>query len=98
MKIRPVQRLSVRRMIYTHWGQDLSQKSRLFNRFVWEPMNYEGFQKAFLQCIRPEKCGTDGSCICKCAKRNSGQLPHMYWPAQAAVHAGMKRVINADAG
>ena len=26
-------------------GSRLSQKSRLFNRFVWEPMNYEGFRK-----------------------------------------------------
>ena len=26
-------------------GSRLSGKSRLFNRFVWEPMNYEGFRK-----------------------------------------------------
>ncbi len=26
-------------------GSRLSQKSRLFNRLVWEPMNYEGFRK-----------------------------------------------------
>ena len=26
-------------------GARLSQKSRLFNRLVWEPMNYEGFRK-----------------------------------------------------
>lgn len=26
-------------------GSRISQKSRLFNHFVWEPMNYEGFRK-----------------------------------------------------
>ena len=26
-------------------GSRLSSKSKLFNKFVWEPMNYEGFRK-----------------------------------------------------
>lgn len=26
-------------------GSRISQKSKLFNRFVWEPVNYEGFKK-----------------------------------------------------
>ena len=26
-------------------GSRISQKSRLFNRFVWEPINYEGFRQ-----------------------------------------------------
>ena len=26
-------------------GSRISQKSRLFNRFIWEPLNYEGFRK-----------------------------------------------------
>ena len=79
-------------------GSRLSQKSRLFNRFVWEPMNYEGFRKLSYNASDQKNAELMAAVYCKCAKRNSGQLPHMYWPAQAAVHAGMKRVVNADSG
>ena len=42
---RPVPRSSARRTICIPLVQDFHRKSRLFNRFVWEPMNYEGFRK-----------------------------------------------------
>ena len=96
-QIRPAQKLSVRRMIYTHWGQDLSQKSRLFNRFVWEPMNYEGFRKLSYNAADQKNAELMAAVFANVPKEIPVIATHV-WPAQAAVHAGMKRVINADAG
>ena len=95
-QIRPVPKvIRAQNDLILHWGQDLSQKSRLFNRFVWEPMNYEGFSKADLQCIRPEKCRTDGSRCMRMSQRISRSLPRMCGRRRRRCTPGMKRVVNA---
>ena len=75
-------------------GSRISQKSKLFNAVVWEPMNYEGFrklsynasdQKAAELMVRPFQSLPKDVPFIGCHA----------WPAQAANHAGMQRVVNA---
>ena len=72
----------------------ISQKSKLFNKFFWEPLNSEGFRKITYN-------STD--------QKNSELLAPLYndfpkdipfvathvWPSQGAVHAGLTHVVNA---
>ena len=72
----------------------ISQKSKLFNHFVWEPLNSEGFRKITYN-------STD--------QKNSELLAPLYndlpkdipfvathvWPSQGAIHAGLTHVVNA---
>ena len=72
----------------------ISQKSHLFNHFIWEPLNSEGFRKITYN-------STD--------QKNSELLAPLYndfpkdipfvathvWPSQGAVHAGLTHVVNA---
>ena len=72
----------------------ISQKSKLFNALVWEPLNSEGFRKITYN-------STD--------QKNSELLAPLYhdlpkdvpyvathvWPSQGAVHAGLTHVVNA---
>ena len=72
----------------------ISQKSKLFNHFIWEPLNSEGFRKITYN-------STD--------QKNSELLAPLYndlpkdvpfvathvWPSQGAVHAGLTHVVNA---
>ena len=74
-------------------GSRLSQKSRLFNRFVWEPINSEGFRKLTYNC--------SDQAVSELMTGLYGDLPkdipfaatHV-WPAQAAIHAGLTNVVN----
>jgi hypothetical protein len=36
-------------------GSKISQKSKLFNHFVWEPMNSEGFRKISYNSVDQER-------------------------------------------
>ena len=75
-------------------GSRLSQKSRLFNKLVWEPLNYEGFKKLSYnagdqitsQLMTP---------LFKEIPQDTPFIATHVWPSQAAVHAGLKNVINA---
>ena len=75
-------------------GSRLSQKSKLFNKIVWEPLNYEGFKKL--------SYNAGDQITSQLMTPLFGEIPddipfvatHV-WPSQAAVHAGMKNVINA---
>ena len=75
-------------------GSRLSQKSRVFNKLVWEPLNYEGFKKLSYnagdqitsQLMTP---------LFKEIPLETPFIATHVWPSQAAVHAGMKNVINA---
>ena len=72
----------------------ISQKSKLFNALVWEPLNSEGFRKITYNAAD---------------QRNSELLAPLYrdlpknvpfvathaWPAQGAIHAGLTHVVNA---
>lgn len=75
-------------------GSRISGRSKVFNKAVWEPMNYEGFRK--LSYNASDQMNAE---LMTPVFRN---VPHdipvvatHVWPAQAAVHAGMKYVVNA---
>ncbi len=76
------------------FGSRLSQKSRLFNRFVWEPMNYEGFRKLSYNSMDQKVAELMTSVFQQIPKGLPVIATHV-WPAQAAIHAKMKRVVNA---
>jgi hypothetical protein len=75
-------------------GSKLSQKFKLFNKLVWDPMNCEGFKKITYNAAD---------------QKNSELLKPLYhdlpkdvpyigthvWPSQGAIHAGLTHVVNA---
>ncbi len=75
-------------------GSRISQKSRLFNRFVWEPMNYEGFRKLSYNACDQKNAELMAPVFRNIPKSIPVVATHV-WPAQAAIHAGMKDVVNA---
>lgn len=75
-------------------GSRISGKSKAFNKVVWEPMNYEGFRKL--------SYNASDQMNAELMTPVFGNVPHdiplvatHVWPAQAAIHAGMKYVVNA---
>ncbi|MCI5874162.1 MAG: hypothetical protein PUJ55_14350 [Clostridiales bacterium] len=75
-------------------GSRLSGKSRLFNHFVWEPMNYEGFRKLTYNASDQK----NAELMAPVYRNVPHEIPVVathVWPAQAAIHAGMKHVVNA---
>ncbi len=75
-------------------GSRISQKSRVFNKTVWEPMNYEGFRKLSYNASDQKNAELMAAVFRNIPKELPVIGTHV-WPAQAAVHAGMKKVINA---
>ena len=75
-------------------GSRISQKSRLFNRFVWEPINYEGFRKLSYNASDQKNAELMAPVFRNVPKQIPVIGTHV-WPAQAALHAGMERVVNA---
>ena len=75
-------------------GSRLSQKSRLFNRFFWEPMNYEGFRKLSYNAA-DQKNAELMAPVYKNVPKDIPVVATHVWPAQAALHAGMRYVVNA---
>lgn len=75
-------------------GSRLSAKSRLFNRFIWEPMNYEGFRKLSYNAADQKNAELMATVYGDIPKDIPVVATHV-WPAQAAVHGGMKYVVNA---
>lgn len=74
-------------------GSRLSQKYKLFNKFYWEPLNSEGFRK--LTYNAKDQKMTE--LMADLHKNISKEIPYIathVWPAQAAVHAGFKKVVN----
>ena len=75
-------------------GSRLSQKSRLFNKFIWEPINYTGFKQ--LSYNAPDQKNAElMATVYKNVPKDIPVIGTHVWPAQAAVHAGMKYVVNA---
>lgn len=75
-------------------GSRISQKSRLFNKTVWEPLNYEGFR----QLTYNSGDQKNAELMAPVFRNVPKELPIIgthVWPAQAALHAGMKYVVNA---
>lgn len=72
----------------------ISQKSRLFNKLVWEPLNSEGFKKITYNA-KDQKNSELLVPIFKNIRKDIPYIATHVWPSQAAVHAGMTNVVNA---
>ena len=75
-------------------GSRISQKSRLFNHFVWEPMNSEGFRKITYNAADQNNAELLVPLFHDIPKDVPFVATHV-WPSQGAVHAGLTRVVNA---
>ena len=72
----------------------ISQKSKLFNALVWDPMNSEGFR----QLTYNSKDQRNSELLVPIFKNIDKDIPYIathVWPSQAAIHAGMTHVVNA---
>lgn len=75
-------------------GSRMSQKSKLFNHFVWEPVNYEGFRQMSYNAGDQKNAELMAPVFKNVPKTIPVVATHV-WPAQAALHADMKYVVNA---
>ena len=75
-------------------GSRISQKSKLFNHFVWEPMNSEGFRKITYNATDQKNAELLVPLFHDLPKDIPYAATHV-WPAQGAVHAGLTHVVNA---
>ena len=75
-------------------GSRLSQKVWLFNKLLWEPLNSEGFRKLTYNAA-DQKAAELMVAPYADLPRNIPFVATHAWPAQAAVHAGLTRVVNA---
>ncbi len=72
----------------------ISQKSVLFNKLVWEPMNRDGFKKITYNA----KDQKNSELLVPIFENIPKDIPYIathVWPAQGAVHAGLTHVVNA---
>ena len=72
----------------------ISQKSKLFNKLVWEPLNSEGFKKISYNA----KDQKNSELLVPIFRNIPKEIPYIathVWPSQAAVHAGLTNVVNA---
>ena len=72
----------------------ISQKSKLFNKLVWEPLNSEGFRKISYNA-KDQKNSELLVPIFTHIDKNVPYIATHVWPAQGAVHAGLTNVVNA---
>ncbi|MEE8836305.1 MAG: hypothetical protein SOH80_04920 [Eubacteriales bacterium] len=75
-------------------GSRISQKSALFNKVVWEPVNYEGFRKLSYNAS-DQKNAEIMAPVYSGIPKDIPVIGTHVWPAQAALHAGMKYVVDA---
>ena len=72
----------------------ISQKSKLFNKIVWEPLNSEGFKKISYNA----KDQANSELLVPIFRNIPKDIPYIathVWPSQGAIHAGMTHVVNA---
>ena len=74
-------------------GSRLS-KNPVFNKLVWEPTNYEGF-RALSYNAADQKNAELMAPVYRNIPKDVPVIATHVWPAQAAIHAGMKTVVNA---
>jgi hypothetical protein len=74
-------------------GSRLSQNA-LFNKLVWEPMNYEGF-RALTYNASDQKNAELMAPVFQNVPKDIPLIGTHVWPSQAAIHAGMHYVVNA---
>jgi hypothetical protein len=75
-------------------GSRLSDKIKLFNKLYWEPLNSEGFRKLSYNACDQASSEIMANLL-KSLPKNIPFVATHVWPAQAAVHAEFKRVVNA---
>ncbi len=75
-------------------GSRISQRSKLFNRLVWEPINSEGFRKLTYNAA-DQKSAELMATLLKNLPKDVPYVATHVWPAQAAIHAGFTKVVNA---
>ena len=75
-------------------GSRISQKSRVFNKLVWEPINYEGFRQLSYNASDQANAELMAP-VFHSVPKDIPLIGTHVWPAQAAIHAGMKYVVNA---
>lgn len=75
-------------------GSRLSQRSALFNRLVWDPMNSEGFRKLSYNAADELTAKLMTRVFSEIPKDIPYVATHA-WAAQAALHAGLTKVVNA---
>ena len=75
-------------------GSRLSQKIPIFNKLIWEPLNYEGFKKLSYNAGDQITAQLMTPLFNELPKDTPFIATHV-WPSQAAVHAGMTKVVNA---
>ena len=72
----------------------ISQKSKLFNKLFWEPLNCEGFKKISYNASDQK----NSELLVPIFKYIPKDIPYIathVWPSQGAVHAGLTHVVNA---
>ena len=72
----------------------ISQKSKLFNKLIWDPLNCEGFKKITYNA----KDQKNSELLVPIFKNIDKDIPYIathVWPSQAAIHSGMTHVVNA---
>jgi UDP-N-acetylglucosamine:LPS N-acetylglucosamine transferase len=74
-------------------GSRLSQKYALFNSLYWEPLNSEGFRKLSYNAA-DQKTAELMATPCKLLPKTIPYVATHVWPAQAAIHSGIERVVN----
>ncbi len=72
----------------------ISQKSKLFNHLIWEPLNSEGFKKIEYNA-KDQKNSELLVPIFDNIPKNIPYIATHVWPSQGAIHAGMENVVNA---
>ena len=75
-------------------GSRLSQRSKLFNKLYWEPLNSEGFRKLSYNSADQASAELMANLLKNLPKDKPYVATHV-WPAQAAIHAGFTKVVNA---
>lgn len=75
-------------------GSRISQKSKLFNHFVWEVFNRDVF-KQLVYNPGDQKNAELLVPLFKYIPKDTPYIATHAWPSQAAVHAGMTHVVNA---
>lgn len=75
-------------------GSRWSQKYPLFNQLFWEPISANGFKKLSYNAV-DQKVSELMIPACSNLPKDMPFVATHVWPAQAAVHAGFRKVVNA---
>lgn len=72
----------------------ISQKSKLFNKFFWEPLNSEGFRQITYNA-KDQKTAELFAPLYHDLPKDIPFIATHAWPSQGAIHAGLTHVVNA---